>query len=119
MIYAKRPNGKQEEFVDNKSMRTIKKIVKPIVEQEPYESRRLWKKVTAALKMQDVDAATNAKNAVEQGQRQLVKERQETNSKWINRVGIYSNIILLALIYLWRNFTLNIIIIPTIIFLFF
>lgn len=73
-------------FVDTRSIRSIKKVVKPIVEQEPYESRRLWRKVTAALKMQDVDAATNAKHAVEQSQRDQVKERQETNSKWINRV---------------------------------
>ncbi|XP_074604692.1 oxysterol-binding protein-related protein 9 isoform X2 [Brevipalpus obovatus] len=86
VMYSKRPNGPQEVFVDTKAMKTIKKNVKPIAEQEPFESRRLWKEVTAALKMQEVNTATNAKFAVEQGQRELVKQRQATNTKWTNRV---------------------------------
>ncbi|XP_015792851.1 oxysterol-binding protein-related protein 9 isoform X1 [Tetranychus urticae] len=86
VMYSKRPNSQAEVFVDTKAMKTIKKVVKPISEQEVYESRRLWKEVTRALKMRDVNAATNAKFAVEQGQRDLVKERQQTKEKWINRV---------------------------------
>ncbi|RWS15459.1 oxysterol-binding protein-related protein 9-like isoform X3 [Dinothrombium tinctorium] len=86
VMYAKKSNGKTEVFVDTKSMKIIKKNVKSINEQEPFESRRLWKDVTVALKLQDVIAATNAKSAVEQKQRDLVKERQESGVKWENRV---------------------------------
>ncbi|CAG2100377.1 unnamed protein product [Medioppia subpectinata] len=79
-------SGKSEVFVDTKTIRIIKKQVKPIGQQEVYESRNLWKEVTAALKKQDVSAATSAKFNVEQNQRELVKERQEKGVKWDNRV---------------------------------
>lgn len=86
VMYAKKANGPSEMFVDTKAMKTIKKVVQPISEQEIYESRRLWKDVTRALKMRDVNSATNAKFVVEQGQRDLVKERQQAKEKWTNRV---------------------------------
>ncbi|XP_054162593.1 oxysterol-binding protein-related protein 9-like isoform X2 [Oppia nitens] len=79
-------SGKSEVFIDTKAIRIIKKQVNPIGDQESYESRNLWKEVTAALKQHDVIAATNAKFNVEQTQRQLVKERQEKSTKWENRV---------------------------------
>ena len=78
--------GKTEVFVDTKALPIIKKQVKPISQQQEYESRNLWKEVTVALKLQDVNGATNAKFKVEQKQRELVKERQEKGSKWDNRV---------------------------------
>ena len=78
--------GKTQVFVDTKAIPIIKKQVKPIGHQEEYESRYLWKEVTAALKKQDVSAATTAKYAVEQRQRELVKERQEKGVKWDNKV---------------------------------
>ena len=77
IMLAKWTNGNREVFVDTKAMKTLKKKVKPIAEQESYESRRLWKDVTAALKMQDVQSATNAKFAIEQCQRDLVKQREK------------------------------------------
>jgi hypothetical protein len=47
------------------------KWVAPEDEQEPYESRRLWRDLTRALLAKDMDAATNAKGAVENAQREL------------------------------------------------
>ena len=47
------------------------KWVAPEDEQEPYESRRLWRDLTRALGAKDMDAATNAKGAVENAQREL------------------------------------------------
>lgn len=85
-MFAKGLNGKNEVFVDTKSMKTLKKKVKPVAEQESYESRRLWKEVTAALKLQDVKSATNAKFTIEQAQRESVKEREKDGTKWVNRV---------------------------------
>ena len=86
-------NGKTEVFVDTKAIPIIKKQVKPIGQQEEFESRNLWKEVTAALKAQDVSAATTAKFNVEQKQRELVKERQEKGSKWDNRVCLDQKIL--------------------------
>ena len=40
-------------------------------EQEQYESRRLWRDLTHAILAKDMDAATEAKTAVENAQREL------------------------------------------------
>ncbi|XP_055858822.1 oxysterol-binding protein-related protein 9 isoform X3 [Episyrphus balteatus] len=42
--------NKTEVFVDVNRIPIFKKQVRPIVEQEEYESRRIWKEVTAGLK---------------------------------------------------------------------
>lgn len=47
------------------------KWVAPEDEQEPYESRRLWRDLTRALLAKDMEAATAAKSAVENAQREL------------------------------------------------
>ncbi|XP_017494228.1 PREDICTED: oxysterol-binding protein-related protein 9-like, partial [Rhagoletis zephyria] len=77
--------GKSEIFVDTKTLPVMKKQVTPISEQEEFESRNMWKVVTAALKRQDVTEATAAKYAIEQRQRELAKEREEKSLKWQNR----------------------------------
>jgi hypothetical protein len=79
-------SGKTEVFIDTKTIPIIKKQVNPISQQEDFESRNLWKDVTAALLQQDVSAATSAKFTIEQKQRELVKERTEKGTKWENRV---------------------------------
>jgi len=78
-------SGKSELFVDTKTLPIIKKQVAPISQQEEFESRNIWKVVTAALKRQDVSEATSAKYAIEQQQRTLVKEREEQSHDWQNR----------------------------------
>jgi hypothetical protein len=47
------------------------KWVAPEDEQEPYESRRLWRDLTRAILAKDMDAATEAKTAVETAQREI------------------------------------------------
>jgi len=47
------------------------KWVAPEDEQEPYESRRLWRDLTRAILAKDMDAATEAKTAVETAQREV------------------------------------------------
>ena len=47
------------------------KWVAPEDEQEQYESRRLWRDLTRAILAKDMDAATEAKTAVENTQREL------------------------------------------------
>lgn len=77
--------NKTEVFVDVNRIPIFKKQVRPIVEQEEYESRRIWKEVTAGLKYNDIDRATNAKSQVEQKQREEAKLRKETDGVWENK----------------------------------
>ncbi|XP_067632977.1 oxysterol-binding protein-related protein 9 isoform X3 [Eurosta solidaginis] len=74
--------NKTEVFVDVNRIPIFKKQVRPIVEQEEYESRRVWKEVTAGLKFNDIEKATNAKCAVEQIQRDEAKNRKDTDTQW-------------------------------------
>lgn len=61
--------------------------MKPICEQEENESRRLWKEVTAGLKFNEIDRATNAKQALEQKQRDQAKERKDSGQEWQTKVS--------------------------------
>lgn len=58
------------------------KVVNPESAQEENESRRLWSKVTAAIKAKDLDAATESKTAIEDRQRADAKKREETSEEW-------------------------------------
>jgi len=49
--------------------------------QEPNESRRLWSKLTQAIKSKDMEAATEAKSAVEDAQRELRRQMEESGTK--------------------------------------
>jgi oxysterol-binding protein-related protein 9/10/11 len=41
---------KSEDFVNVNTLSNMRKLVRPIVEQEEFESRRLWRDVTFGLK---------------------------------------------------------------------
>lgn len=86
VMQAKWANGMTEVFVDTKSIPIIKKRVKPLVEQELYESRKLWRNVTTALRLRNVEVATEAKFSLEQHQREEAKERLANGLKWETRV---------------------------------
>jgi len=83
---AKYSSGKSELFLDMTSMPCVSKEVKRVSEQEKYESRRLWREVTHGLKFENIDAATNAKQNLEQKQREEAKQRKETGEIWENRL---------------------------------
>ncbi|KAH8101584.1 Oxysterol-binding protein [Cristinia sonorae] len=61
------------------------KFVPPEDEQEPNESRRLWSKLTAAIVAKDMEAATTAKTAVEESQRELRRQREESGQQHVPR----------------------------------
>lgn len=65
----------------------MKKQVRPISQQLENESRKLWKEVTAGLKINDIDLATNAKAALEQKQRDEAKYRKDLNILWETKVS--------------------------------
>lgn len=61
------------------------KWVAPESEQEPNESRRLWKDLTAAIQAKDMEAATDAKSKVEDAQREDRKRLDETGGAHASR----------------------------------
>uniref|UniRef100_A0A336LKT5 Oxysterol-binding protein n=1 Tax=Culicoides sonorensis TaxID=179676 RepID=A0A336LKT5_CULSO len=73
-----------EVFIDVNSIPVFKKNVRPVAEQSDNESRRVWREVTAGLKLNDIDKATNAKFQIEQRQREEAKTRKETNEDFKN-----------------------------------
>mgnify|MGYP002718800978 CR=1 len=65
----------RETLFDASTARVVQKAVSPEDQQAPNESRRLWTKVTAAIKAKDLDAATDAKSAIEEAQREAARQR--------------------------------------------
>ncbi|OWT39054.1 oxysterol-binding protein family [Cryptococcus neoformans] len=61
---------------DPSNSRVAPKKVLPESEQEEYESRRLWTKLTDAIRAADMHGATAAKSAVEDRQRELARRRE-------------------------------------------
>ncbi|EIN13332.1 Oxysterol-binding protein [Punctularia strigosozonata HHB-11173 SS5] len=62
-----------------------RKNVAPEEEQEPNESRRLWADLTRAIQLKDMEAATRAKSAVEDAQREDRRKREEAGAKHVPR----------------------------------
>ncbi|PVD23588.1 hypothetical protein C0Q70_16860 [Pomacea canaliculata] len=85
VMYAKYISGMNETFVDTSRIAIHRKIVQPVDQQGEFESRRLWKDVTYALKMRDVDKATEFKHSLEQRQREEAKVRKDTGTVWKNK----------------------------------
>ncbi|GAA5889393.1 hypothetical protein JCM6882_000730 [Rhodosporidiobolus microsporus] len=84
--------GKGKEVLFDAHQAKVKaKSVCPEDQQQPFESRRLWSKVTAAIKANDIDAATDAKSAIEDAQREAAKEREAKGEsfqpKWFKPTG--------------------------------
>ncbi|KAG0257291.1 hypothetical protein BG011_004035 [Mortierella polycephala] len=67
---------KKETLFDVKATKIHPKIVAPEEKQEVNESRRLWSKLTAALRANNQDLATIEKSKVEEDQRARTKARE-------------------------------------------
>ncbi|KRZ02564.1 Oxysterol-binding protein-related protein 9 [Trichinella zimbabwensis] len=75
-------NQTEEVFLDVRKLDPTGKLCRPIGEQKPNESRRLWRHVTAALKDKDVHRATRCKFWLEQKQRDAAARRALANVPW-------------------------------------
>jgi len=73
--------GEKRTLFDAETARIVPKVVQPESEQEPNESRRLWSKLTEAIKNKDMEAATDAKTEVEDAQRESVRRREQFGVK--------------------------------------
>ncbi|CEG72427.1 hypothetical protein RMATCC62417_07988 [Rhizopus microsporus] len=76
---------KTQDFLELTTMERPQQIVKPVDEQGELESRRVWRKVSEALRAGDYATASAEKSAIENQQRALRKERQEANQTWTPR----------------------------------
>ncbi|KAF2020015.1 hypothetical protein BU24DRAFT_419605 [Aaosphaeria arxii CBS 175.79] len=61
---------------------TLSIRVQEVSEQDPWESRRAWGGVIAALGRGDVKGTSDSKSVVEEGQRNLRKEEQANGGEW-------------------------------------
>lgn len=81
----KRSKGSKDVLFDARGAKPSPKLVAPLAEQGEYESRRLWSKVTDAIKTKDMKAATDNKVDIEEAQRERAAKREESAEKWAPR----------------------------------
>lgn len=77
----KKKNCKEELF-DVTKHKMLPKEVLPEEQQNEYESRRLWSKVSQALIKRNLDLATDEKTKIEDLQRKLRSEREHRDEEW-------------------------------------
>ncbi|XP_037777788.1 LOW QUALITY PROTEIN: oxysterol-binding protein-related protein 11-like [Penaeus monodon] len=79
-------NGSQEVVDVNEIPIVCHKRLKPLAQQSPMESRRLWHDVSVALARGDVETATSHKRALEEQQRKEERERAAQNLPFPTRL---------------------------------
>ncbi|XP_033751358.1 oxysterol-binding protein-related protein 11-like isoform X1 [Pecten maximus] len=72
-------NG-ETKIIDVNNLNILRKRVRPLGKQGDYESRKLWEHVTNALKIGDVNTATEHKHFLEERQREGERHRKETST---------------------------------------
>ncbi|CAO1635689.1 unnamed protein product [Parajaminaea phylloscopi] len=82
MDYKNTKTGSTTELFNARKATFATKSIRPESEQEEFESRRLWSKVTEGIKEKNLDKATEAKSAIEEAQRSRVREREEKGEVW-------------------------------------
>ncbi|XP_067891266.1 oxysterol-binding protein-related protein 11 isoform X3 [Heterodontus francisci] len=75
-------NNGNSRIVDVTKLPVTKKRVRPTEKQGPFESRRLWQHVTEALRISNIDKATEYKSLLEERQRSEARHRAETETPW-------------------------------------
>ncbi|ORZ39657.1 hypothetical protein BCR44DRAFT_55878 [Catenaria anguillulae PL171] len=83
--FIKTPKSDNDVLFDANEEHIFPKTVPADDQQEPYESRRVWSKVTVAIGDNDMDTATEEKNKIELRQREKRIEREEKGEEWSPR----------------------------------
>jgi len=92
VMYIKEAKAKEKKlFIDIRNEELTPLIVEPNNQQEEFESRRLWEKVTDGLTKKGLDYATEQKTAIEDNQRLLVKKRTDEGIEWKPRFFVPSD----------------------------
>eukprot|EP00696_Hemimastix_kukwesjijk_P015557 gnl/Hemi2/3776_TR1323_c0_g4_i1.p1 gnl/Hemi2/3776_TR1323_c0_g4~~gnl/Hemi2/3776_TR1323_c0_g4_i1.p1 ORF type:complete len:374 (-),score=120.66 gnl/Hemi2/3776_TR1323_c0_g4_i1:147-1268(-) len=80
------PHTKEtDSFFDPDITPAVQMHVPPMDQQLPYESRKVWAPVTAALQSKNLETATTEKRNLEQIQRDETKARKARNETWQTR----------------------------------
>ncbi|OAD74939.1 hypothetical protein PHYBLDRAFT_144291 [Phycomyces blakesleeanus NRRL 1555(-)] len=79
---AKKPSSPISFFHVQTASKPVPKRVDPEEQQDLNESRRLWAKVTAAIKANDMDLARDEKQWIEDSQRVETTKRQKQSLVW-------------------------------------
>ncbi len=82
MDYKDLKTGETSMLFDAHDADVVQKEVRPESEQEEFESRRLWAKVTEGIKEKNLDKATTHKSTIEDAQRKANREREEKGEVW-------------------------------------
>jgi oxysterol-binding protein-related protein 9/10/11 len=77
-------NATRETFHDVTSHSTPVQA-RPVSEQEPYESRKLWAVVAQGIREGDFDTASKDKSRIENEQREMRKREKEEGTSWTCR----------------------------------
>jgi hypothetical protein len=77
-----RVSQEKHEVIDLNPLFPEPKIVPPIEQQLPNESRRFWKDVTAAILNKQYSLATHLKTQIEERQRSKAAERKANATEW-------------------------------------
>lgn len=72
-------------MIDLSPMMPLPKLIPPVDNQLPNESRMIWAPVTDAILAKDFTQATNAKQEIEERQRQKAADRKARNVEWTPR----------------------------------
>ncbi|XP_034985968.2 oxysterol-binding protein-related protein 10 isoform X1 [Zootoca vivipara] len=74
-------NG-ETKIIDTTKLPIIRKRIRPIAKQGPFESRHLWQHVTNALREGNISVATDQKQLLEERQRVEERQRAISNTVW-------------------------------------
>lgn len=69
-------------MIDLNPLYPVPKIIPPIEEQLPNESRKFWESVTDAIVNRQYGLATTLKQEIEEKQRQKAADRKARNVEW-------------------------------------
>ncbi len=69
-------------LIDLDPLTQVPKIIPPLEQQLPNESRRFWARVTNSIKEKHFTEATRIKQELEEKQRQKAAERKEKDVEW-------------------------------------
>lgn len=75
-------SGTEIETFDVEKLPSVNIEAPGLDQQDPWESRKAWEDVIAALRRGDMRGTTNAKSRVEQGQREMRKEEKLQGKQW-------------------------------------
>jgi hypothetical protein len=67
---------------DHKQIKTTPLIVAPIEQQDDFETRRAWKKVSDAIVKGDLDLTSAEKTIIETRQREMRKQEKDAGREW-------------------------------------